>query len=217
MTDSVGWGTERESTVKQHVIITRHDQSIQSSSKVASYILLASWTKVDVSQAFACTRAIRYELSHTSFSDTSLTCSRAAIDSGSMKLWLMRCTFKLSSGEQGNAPWVEDAQVDVGLCTIPIAMGMTAGSYRWTPILFRAWVHFFMAVIQQPLWPSYRWWVWLTILCEIHRILEWIVLHTRWQQAGIYFVKVNQLKILPHLGSQCFKLRAAPAQTTSFS
>jgi hypothetical protein len=51
-------------------------------------------------------------------------------------------------------------------------------------------------------------------------MLAWIVLHMRQQQAGIYFVKVNavyQLKILPHLGSQRFKLHAALARLTLFS
>ena len=107
----------------------------------------------------------------------------------------------------------------LGLRTIPIVMGTMAGSYRWTPILFRAWIHFFMAVVQCPLWPSYGWQVWLTILCEIHRILECIALHTRQQQAAIYFVKINevfQLKILPHLGSRHFKLCATPGPDDIF-
>jgi hypothetical protein len=43
-------------------------------------------------------------------------------------------------------------------------------------------------------------------------LLAWIALHARQWQAEIYFIKVNevyQLKILPHLGSQHFKLRCS--------
>ena len=107
----------------------------------------------------------------------------------------------------------------LGLCTVPVAMGMMAGSYGWTPIPFRAWIHFFTAIVQHPLWPSYGWQVWLTILCKIHRILECIALHTRRRQAAIYFVKINevfQLKTLPHLGSWHFKLRATPGPDNIF-
>ena len=107
----------------------------------------------------------------------------------------------------------------IGLRTVPVATGTMAGSYGWTPILFRAWIHFFTAVVQCPLWPSYGWQVWLTILCEIHRILECIALHTRRRQAAIYFVIINevfQLKILPHLGSWRFKLRATPGPDDIF-